>query len=238
MNHDELPKFGPPDAEGFRTVSFYDPEGAELTKISLHLERERRYCAKTSTDLDGQYSRKEQESLRAAATLLAAQKEAPEYDPERALAFILELMPQFIVANLEKHFPPFAHLALQAAKDACVKYTLNGLVQTWQGPRVYDDHDVDIILADLRKAVREFLSIDVGRPVETLDHLRRTREALKNLDDRKHLRASGKNPTQQQVAEELGIDARALRVWARSCGLSWSEWLRACGWDRKEIKMK
>jgi hypothetical protein len=32
-------KFGPPDLEGFRTVSFYGSDGAEVLRLSLYLDR-------------------------------------------------------------------------------------------------------------------------------------------------------------------------------------------------------
>ncbi len=38
-------KFGPPDPEGFRVVSFYD--GAEVLRLGLHIERFKQHWMRT-----------------------------------------------------------------------------------------------------------------------------------------------------------------------------------------------
>jgi hypothetical protein len=112
-----------------------------------------------------------------------------------------------------------------------VKKGLNKAVKHFGAPRIYDESAIDLLLDDLKKAVNVFLMIEKGRPAETFEQLEDTREALKRIDEREHLRLAGKTPTQQQVADEIGREPRTLRTWLETCGASWHEWLGACGWD-------
>ena len=58
-------KFGPPDPEGFRTVSFYGNDSAEVLRLGLNIEYLKQHLTRT-VDLK-QYSDYEQNGLRTAA---------------------------------------------------------------------------------------------------------------------------------------------------------------------------
>lgn len=220
------PTFGDLDAEGFRTVSF-KPNGLESVRVSLHIAR---IQAVLTQDIESQFSSKEREGLRTAVQLLTANQHAPGYDPNAAMEAMLEAVPIYIAENIEKHFPMLAWLALEAATDICVKHTLTGLAQSQNGPPLYGQEDAELILKDLRGAVWKYLLIDGGRPAETSRQLQKTRLAIERLDSELQLRAKGKRPTQEQVAEELDVTPRTLRSWLSTCNKTWEEWLMACGW--------
>ena len=227
-------KFGPPDPEGFRTVSFFSRDGAEVLRLGLNIERFNQHWTRTSSNLD-QYSDDEQEGLRTAAVLAAARKASSVHDPGILLATMLNLLiPKFVSEQTEKLFPELAWRALQAVQDACVKFAITGVIEMNGAPRIYGEETADWILRDLTKIIREgFLRIRAGRPAEVRQQLEDTREALKRIKKSKKLR-DGRKPTQQQVADELKIDVRALRNWPRACKLTWDEWVTASQWERIE----
>lgn len=221
-----------PDAEGFQTFSFYTTDIGETLRVSFNPGRHREYLAKTGSDTD-LYHSTEFERLRTAAAIIAAHDDFPAHDPKGALAAIINLVPKYAAQNLETYFPSLALLALQLANDICLKHTLNRVVQSMRAPRIYDEAMLDLLFEELMQVSKGLLEIGAGRPVETGEYLKRVRNALKRLDRREHLRGQGKRPTQQQVADELEIEPRTLRKWRASCGLSWNEFLRACGWTIK-----
>lgn len=225
--------FGPPDLEGFRTVSFYGGEGSEILRLSLHIERFRQHFTRTA-DLK-EYSDAEQEGLSTASVIAAARKQSSLHDPDLVLAGILDLLiPKFVTEQTEKHFPTLAWIALQTVSDACVKYGIRGVLESMQAPRIYGEEAAELITRTLTETIRtEFLGIEAGRPAKVRQQLADTREALKRIREKKKL-GQGKKPTQQQVAEELGIGVRALRNWPRTCNLTWDECVTASQWKRVE----
>jgi len=227
-------KFGAPDSEGFRTVSFYSREGSEVLKLSLHIERFHQQLTRTPSSLE-EYSDDEQEGLKAAAVISAARKESSVHDPNLVLAGMLDLLiPKFVTEQTEKHFPELAWMALQAVQDACVKFAITGVIEINGAPRIYGEETADWILRDLTKIIREgFLRIKAGRPAEVRKHLKRTREAIGRLVTKKVL-CAGERPTQEQVAEEIEVDPRSVRDWLRTCKLSWDEWITASQWESVE----
>jgi hypothetical protein len=234
----KLPEFGPTDSDGFRTVSFYATEGGEALRVSLHIGRLRQQFAGTASNLD-HYSADEQEGLRTAAVLAAAREASSLHDPGLVLATMLDLLiPKLVTEQTEKHFPELARIALQAVQDACVKYAVSGVVEMNNAPRIYGEETAEWILRDLTATIKKgFLRIRAGRPAEVGQQLKDTREALNRIKKRKKL-SDGTKPTQQQVAEELGIGVRTLRQWPRACKLTWEEWLTASQWesiDKAEI---
>lgn len=231
MNDTSIPaRFGPSDSEGFRTVSFYSSDGAEVLRLGLHIERFNQQLTRTASNLE-QYSEDEQEGLKTAAVISAARKQSSVHDPNLALAGMLDLLiPKFVTEQTEKHFPELAWMALQAVQDACVKFAITGVVEMNGAPRIYGEETANWILRDLTKIIREgFLRIKAGRPAEVRQQLEDTREALRRVKEKKSL-PPGNKPTQQQVAEELRIDVRTLRDWPRACKLTWDEWVTASQW--------
>jgi len=222
-----LSEFGPIDSDGFRTVSFYATEGGEALRVSLHIGRLRQQFAGTASNLD-HYSADEQEGLRTAAVIAASRKGSSVHDPGIVLATMLDLLiPKFVTEQTEKLFPELARIALQAVQDACVKFAVSGVVEMNNAPRIYGEETADWILRDLTATIRKgFLRIRAGRPAEVRQQLEDTREALERIKRKKRLR-DGRKPTQQQVAEELGIGVRALRDWPQARKLSWDEWVTA-----------
>ena len=75
---------GLPDSEGFRAVSFYCADGAEVLRLSLHIERFHQQLTICVSNLE-QYSEDEQEGLRTAAVLAAARKKSSLRDPNLVL---------------------------------------------------------------------------------------------------------------------------------------------------------
>ena len=118
MNDTSIPaRFGPPDSEGFRTVSFYSSEGCEALKLSLNVEHLRQQFTMTASSLS-HYSDDEQEGLRTAAVIAAARKKSSVHDPGIVLATMLDLLiPKFVTEQTEKHFPELAWMALQAVTN-------------------------------------------------------------------------------------------------------------------------
>jgi len=220
-------RFGPPDPEGFRAVSFYGADGAEVLRLSLHMERFHQQLTSSASNLE-QYSNDEQEGLRTAAVLAAARKKSSLHDPDLVLAAILDLLiPKFVTDQTEEHFPTLAWIALQAVSDACVKYAISGVVESMHAPRIYDAEAADLVLRPLTETIRkEFLRIKAGRPAEVRKHMEETREAVRQLVEKGELRA-GDRPTEEQLAEKIGIDERLLRNWPGTCNLTWDEWLTA-----------
>jgi hypothetical protein len=202
-------------------------------RLGLHIERLKQHLIRTA-DLKG-YSDYEQDGLRTAATIAAAHEESSLQDPNLVLAVILDLLiPKFVTKQTEKHFPTLAWIALQAVSDACVKFGIRGVVESMNAPRIYGEDAADLITRTLTETIRtEFLGVEAGRPAEVRQKLEDTREALKRIKEKKKLGA-GKKPTQQLVAEELGIGVRALRNWPRTCNLTWDEWVNASQWERVE----
>lgn len=227
-------KFEAPDSEGFRTVSFYSREGSEVLKLSLHIERFHQQLTTTPSSLE-EYSDDEQDGLRTAAVIAAARRESSVHDPSIVLAIMLDLLiPKFVTEQTEKLFPELAWIALQAVQDACVKFAVSGVVEMNNAPRIYGEETAGWILRDLTATIRNgFLRIRAGRPAEVRQRLEDTREALKRIKRKKKLR-QGKKPTQQQVAEELGIGVRTLRDWPHACKLTWDEWVTASQWESIE----
>jgi hypothetical protein len=227
-------QFDPPDSEGFRTVSFYGNEGSKVLKLSLHLERLREEFTRTASDL-AHYSDNERDGLRTAAVIAAARKESSIHDPGIALATMLDLLiPKFVSEQTEKLFPELARIALQAVQDACIKFAVSGVVEMNRAPRIYGEETAEWILRDLTATIRkEFLRIKAGRPSEVRKHLEETREAVGRLVTKGVLRIADR-PTQEQVAEEIGVDARSMRDWLTACDLSWEEWITASQWQNVE----
>jgi hypothetical protein len=129
MREESTPaKLGPPDCDGFRTVSFYSSDGAEVLRLGLHIERFNQQLTRTASNLE-QYSDDEQEGLKTAAVICAARKESSVHDPNLVLAGMLDLLiPKFVTEQTEKHFPELAWMALQAVQDACVKFAITGVI--------------------------------------------------------------------------------------------------------------
>lgn len=225
------PEVSPPDAEGFRTFSFFAPGVGETIRISFNPERQREYLIRTSHDVD-LYSTTEIKRLRLAARLVAAKDAFPEYDQNGALDAILNITPMFIVETLERHFPSFALVAIRATHDVCVKYTLNQTVKSMGAPGMYDETMLKEILRVFVGVATEFLDIKPGRPRETEKHLLEVSEALDRLEKSGRIQTD-EIPSQELVAERIGVTARVLRDWCRACGLKWHEFLRACGWPRE-----
>src|SRR6266511_979320 len=108
----------------------------------------------------------------------------------------------------EKLFPELARIALQAVQDACVKFAVSGVVEMNRAPRIYGEETAEWILRDLTATSRkEFLRIKPGRRAEVRKHLEETREAVGRLVTKGVLRI-GDRPTQEQVAEEIGVELK------------------------------
>lgn len=217
----DTPKFGPIDADGFSTVSYYI-DGAEALKVSVNLDRYRNHLAKTANNLEN-YSADEQESLRTGATIIAAREEAPTHDPESTLETILAASSSHIAESLVRYFPLLAFEALKVASNTCVKHTLNQMAQAMRAPRIYKEEFADALIKELRSDVQGLLEIGAGRPAETAQRFRETRKALAALNN--------SEPTQEKLSEELNIDPRTLRTWLEGVDLTYKEWLRACSSD-------
>src|SRR5258705_13489536 len=105
MRREFIPaKFGPRDAEGFRTVSFYSRDGAEVLRLGLHIKRFHQQLTRAPSNLE-EYSDDEQDGLRTAAIIAAARKESSVHDPSLLLATMLDLLiPKFVTEQTEKLF--------------------------------------------------------------------------------------------------------------------------------------
>jgi hypothetical protein len=225
----DWPEFGPEDAEGFRTFSLYT-DTHEHIRISVSLSTIQEYTNRTAVDFT-QYSPREQESLKAAAALLAAKfpgKLSPD-DMSRAeavnmaLTNLLESAAKFTTLAFEKWFPGLATIALQVASDACVKKTLNNVAESFKVPPVTTEKSVELLLGDLNGAIKMFLG-KKGRRRETAKLLQDMQAAIKRLKLQ-----PGEQPTQEQVAESMGVDSRALRKNMTAHGVkTWNELLLAC----------
>jgi hypothetical protein len=88
---------------------------------------------------------------------------------------------------------------------------------------------VDIILDDFCEAVRAFLN-KAGRPPESEELIQDIQEVIRRLEAQE----PGKKPTQQKVAEALGIEPRTLRARLATCRIKWDEMLRLCGWQKRK----
>src|SRR5205085_11232552 len=134
------------------------------------------------------YSPLEQESLKAAAALLAAKVPGniPVTNMGRADVARLALMnllhstAEHTPLSFENWFLGLATIALQVASDACVKKTLNIVAQSFKVPQVTTEESVEIILTDLNKAIKMFLR-RAGRRPETPKLLREMQAAIKKL---------------------------------------------------------
>jgi hypothetical protein len=238
MTEDYLPEFGLPDSEGFRTFALYTPERCEAIRVCVQIENARQFFINTSGDLTRRYTEAEVMSLRDAAAFGAARNDAREkagpIDQDSALKSILTVIPEVMIEDIERYFPPIAKIALQVAADACAKRTLNNIMRSMGAAAIYNEAFVDLLLADLKKAIMDGLDIDRGRPSEVSLHLAKTREAVIRLrDDQAAMkRLAGAKPTSEDIASRVDgeTDERTVRRWAQKAGLNWHEWLRASGW--------
>jgi hypothetical protein len=170
--------------------------------------------------------------LKLAARIIASRDDFPENDRDGALAAIFALTPEFGGKAIEDYFPSLMVFAVTVAGDLCVKYMVNQMVQSMRAPKIYDESMIRWLFKEFVDVATDFLEISVGRPSEIDDHIKAVEKALASLENKGQLK-TGQRPTQEQVACELSIDARSLRKWADGCGLSWNEFLRACGWTIK-----
>jgi len=230
----DLPQFGPEEADGFRSFSLYTDTGASI-RVSLNFDVIHDYLSRTAGDLN-LYSDAERESLKTAAKLLAAKtpdellaREQLDSDQliDLAQTELLQSATEITIRSIEKWYPHLARLALQAVSDACVKRSLNIVSQGLGAPSVTTGESVDIILADFCETIRAFLNRP-GRPLESAELIRHVQEAVERLKA-EHPR---QKPTQEKVAEILGIEPRTLRARLATCHIKWSELLRLCGWKR------
>jgi hypothetical protein len=236
MSSEDLVKFGPEDANGFRSFSFYTDRG-ESTRVSLNFSVLREYITRTAGDLS-MYSDDEQKSLKTAAKLLAARTPDELVVREQldaaqlidlSLTNLLQNTAEVTLRSIESWYPPLAKLALQAVSDACVKKSLNIVSEGMGAPIVTTKKSVDIILDDFCEAVRAFLN-KAGRPPESGELIQDVQEAVRRLEATE----PGKNPTQQKVAEELGIDPRTLRARLATSRIRWDDLLRLCGCKKRK----
>jgi hypothetical protein len=154
----DWPQFRPEDAEGFRSFSLYT-DTQEHIRVSVRFSALKEYADRTASDFD-QYSPLEQESLKAAAALLAAKVPGNINSDELsraetaklALKNLLEGSARFTTLAFEKWFPGLAAIALQVAADACVKKTLNNVAQSFNVPIVTTE-----------KALASSFAISIGR---------------------------------------------------------------------------
>src|SRR5437016_4074122 len=124
----DLAKFGPEDANGFRSFSFYTDRG-ESTRVSVNFSVLREYLMRTAGDFS-LYSDSEQKILKTAAKLLAARTPEELVAREKldttqlidlSLTNMLPSTAEVTLRSIESWYPPLAKLALQAVSDACVK---------------------------------------------------------------------------------------------------------------------
>ncbi|MFL6211088.1 MAG: hypothetical protein ACJ74W_19720 [Pyrinomonadaceae bacterium] len=199
----------------------------------------REYLNKTAGDFN-LYSPLEQESLKAAAALLAAKVPGniPVTDMGRADVARLALMnllhrtAEHTPLSFENWFLGLATIALQVASDACVKKTLNIVAQGFKVPAVTTEESVDLLLSDLRHALKMFL-LQAGRRLETPRLIQDVHGAVRQLKEKE----PNKKVTQQNVAEILGIDPRTLRKRQTAYGIeTWDELLLACEyWEELNV---
>ena len=232
VNRFTPPELGPPDAEGFETFRLYDHDIGETTRVGLHFEKLRDYVAKTASNTD-LYSPLEVERLQLAAAIIAAREEFPEHDREGALKAIFEVSPDIAADVFRKYYPSLIRFGIIAASDICVKHTLNLMVQGLRAPRIYDDLMLREIFREFIDASSFLLGIGPGRPEDTAEHITKVKEALETLSSTGELRLRNGKPTQTQIAGHLNMAPRGLRKWHEVLGLTWTEYLRACGWTEK-----
>ncbi len=235
------PEFGPEDENGFRSFSLYT-DRQEQIRVSVHFGAIREYLTRTGGDLS-LYSNAEQESLKTAASMLAAKTPAdlaaevlkesgPTGLSDLALTNLLEGVTNATMRFYEEWFPRLAVLALQAASDACVKKALNILTKGLNAPPVTTEKSIDIIIDDFHKGVKMFLS-EPGRHLESTRLIQDVREALRRLEQRRLQRKEPcRKPRQEEVAEILEVSSRSLRARQAKYGIkTWDEMLRVCGWS-------
>lgn len=216
-------KLGPKNKQRFQTISFRLPGIGRILRVSINLEKERQWLAAATTDR-GKYSPGELDGLRTAATIIAAKDsfQSDGSNPEQILDAMLQITPDHMIRSTEECFSPLTALALQMVSDVCVKRGISKVASSMGAPPVYDEEVVDGLIDQFRSAVKGYLGVPpTGRPVETKLRLLETAGALKRLA------IARKKPTQELIAEELGIEPRSLRDWPKSCGLNWNEFLRA-----------
>jgi hypothetical protein len=225
----EWPQFEAEDANGFRSFSLFT-DRHEYFRVSVRMSAIEEFGTRTARDFDN-YSPLEQESFKAAAALLSAKVPGHVNTAEMtrleivtsALVNLLDSAARFTPVAFENWFPGLVVIAMQVVSDACVKKTLNNVADAFNVPLVTDEASVDTILADLNSGIRKFLR-KPGRRRETPKLLDEMHSAVMRL----RLKTSEK-PTQEKVAQTIGIDARTLRKNMTSCGIkSWDEMLLAC----------
>jgi hypothetical protein len=224
------PKFGPEDAQGFRSFSLYTGDRKVTYKISVHFGALCEGLAKTAGDFNT-YSKAEQESIKAAAALLAARLPDEVVTDEITSAQVAKLtlenllqgVVDFTPRSFEQFFPGLTKRVLQVASDACIKMSLNDVAQGFKVPPVTTEESVSVLLANLVQLLRKLLS-QKGRPLETPGLLRDVQTAIRKLKVK-----PGKRPTQQQVADIMRTQPRTLRQRMATYGIkTWGELLLAC----------
>jgi hypothetical protein len=234
-------EFGPEDENGFRSFSLYT-DRQEQIRVSVHFGAIREYLTRTAGDLN-LYSDAEQESLKTAASMLAAKtpvelaagvlnESGPAGVTDLALKNLLEGVTNITMRSYEKWFPGLALLALQAASDTCVKKALNILMKGLNAPPVTTEKSINVILDDFRKGVKIFLR-EAGRHVESTRLIQDVQEALRRVEKRRLKRNEPyRKPRQEEVAEILEVSSRSLRSRQAKYGIkTWDEMLRVCGWS-------
>jgi len=249
--------FAPIDSEGFRSFSLHGVDGAEVIRVSVHIERFREGLPSIIEDFEHPFVPAEGDALRTAAEISSARKlrtigsrkiVVPEMDAKTALKALLARLPDVAAEEVEKHFPFLASEFLEVASDVCAKRAVNRLVhsqvaQMVGNPRprklpltIYDESFVDSLVEPLKDLIKGYLMIQPGRNPETLQHIQKTRRALRRLDE-EGLLIQGKAPNPEDIASQLNesetIDVGTVRRWPGNIDMTWDEWLYFCGWNRQ-----
>lgn len=222
------PLVSPPDADGFRTFSLYTDTG-EIFRVSFNVERQRDYLNRPISPYD-EYSPGEQNRLEQAAQVAIARGEIPRNDllgpEEAAIELLHEKANETALRLIEQWFPALAAEALRVATNACVKRALNQVVTEYGAPRIYDEAAFERLSGDFKTAIKEEMVIKRGHPPEGPERVVKIRQVLQQLSEKGNAR-----PTQAEVAVEIRIEARRLRDWLSSSGVSWRQLLSDYKWQ-------
>lgn len=173
------PKLGPADADGFQSCSFPNPDGEEVLRVSVNIDRTDKYLRKIDSQyLKGFSSRKkwrasrsrdrvgkpdddEHDRLTRAAAILAAREGPFKGQEGKARSALLEIARGHLGKTFENCFPIVAGKALEIVSDALVKHDFNVTLQHC-GPSRYPSSMKSSLMEQFSGLVALLLDIHSG----------------------------------------------------------------------------